>query len=327
MVKGSISIVTPSFNQVQFIEQTIDSVLSQGYPNLEYVIIDGGSTDGTVDIIKKYANHLTYWVSEPDQGQSDAINKGLSHVSGDIFNWINSDDYYEPGVFSAVSSAFESALSIDIVCGKERVFNELGTVRYKDGSTVLNKIEDTILRAHIDQPPTFWKLEVVKGLGGVRNSLRYLMDVDLWIRYLLGNGQDSIVKIDELLTNFREHGQSKTTTSKDGFDLERKAIDNALKEYAGLPTYLQHQEMTSREESNLSFVKQDKSDRKVDGIQKRLLGRICENSYGQFILDGNYKKARECFFLYLQHGEVQWTWGRLKVLVLLILSPKSWRSA
>ena len=89
-----ISIVTPSFNQGQFIEQTICSVLDQGYPNLEYIIIDGGSTDNTIDIIRKYESKITYWISEPDSGQADAINKGLSIATGSIFNWINSDDYF-----------------------------------------------------------------------------------------------------------------------------------------------------------------------------------------------------------------------------------------
>ena len=101
-----ISIVTPSFNQGQFIEKTICSVLDQNYPNLEYVVIDGGSTDETVEIIKKYAKHLTYWVSEPDRGQSHAINKGLAHCTGDVFNFLNSDDYLEPGALFHVAEAW-----------------------------------------------------------------------------------------------------------------------------------------------------------------------------------------------------------------------------
>lgn len=93
-----ISIVTPSFNQGQYIEETIRSILLQGYPNLEYIVIDGGSTDGAVDVIRKYEKWLTYWVSEPDKGQADAINKGLERCTGEIFNWINSDDILLPNV-------------------------------------------------------------------------------------------------------------------------------------------------------------------------------------------------------------------------------------
>ena len=106
MLDGSpwrkISIVTPSFNQADFIEETIRSVICQGYPNLEYIIIDGGSTDGSVEIIKKYEEYLSYWVSEPDRGQAHAINKGISRITGDIFGWINSDDMLLPGSLSTI---------------------------------------------------------------------------------------------------------------------------------------------------------------------------------------------------------------------------------
>jgi glycosyltransferase involved in cell wall biosynthesis len=101
-----ISIVTPSFNQGRFIEKTILSVIEQDYPNLEYIIIDGGSTDESVEIIKKYEKHLAYWVSEPDRGQSHAINKGFERATGEIFGWLNSDDWYHPGALKALAEAF-----------------------------------------------------------------------------------------------------------------------------------------------------------------------------------------------------------------------------
>src|SRR5690606_10615120 len=116
-----ISIVTPSYNQGQFIEETILSIISQNYPNLEYIIIDGGSTDNTVDIIKKYENHLKYWVSEADKGQADAINKGLQHCTGDIFNWINSDDYLESNSLFTIANAYNPAIDNN-VAGNVRNF-------------------------------------------------------------------------------------------------------------------------------------------------------------------------------------------------------------
>ena len=117
-----ISIITPSYNQGQFLEQTIVSVLGQNYPNLEYVIIDGGSTDNSVEIIKKYEQHLAYWVSEKDKGQADAINKGLKFCTGEIFNWLNSDDYLENGALYKIAAAFENPV-IDMVAGVVRNFN------------------------------------------------------------------------------------------------------------------------------------------------------------------------------------------------------------
>src|SRR6266576_1298377 len=117
-----ISIVTPSFNQGRFLEETILSVLNQNYPNLEYIIIDGGSTDETVDVIRRYEDRLAYWVSEKDRGQVHAINKGIEKTTGDLFGFINSDDLYLPGTFSAVAEYFESHPQAEWVCGDTIMF-------------------------------------------------------------------------------------------------------------------------------------------------------------------------------------------------------------
>ena len=118
-----ISIITPCFNAVEYIEQTILSIINQDYDNIEYIIIDGGSTDGTVDIIKKYEDKVSYWISEPDKGQSDAINKGIAVATGDIFNWINADDFLEKGILKVIALEFQNN-SINVLCSKTNLIKQ-----------------------------------------------------------------------------------------------------------------------------------------------------------------------------------------------------------
>src|SRR5688572_2633651 len=129
-----ISIITPSYNQGEYIEKTILSVLEQNYPNLEYIIIDGGSTDNSTEIIRKYADRITYWISEPDKGQSDAINKGLKLATGDIVNWLNSDDYYEPGALFKVAEAFNNP-EVNVFAGRSHLFTGVDTIVYDSQGT------------------------------------------------------------------------------------------------------------------------------------------------------------------------------------------------
>ncbi|MDQ3193230.1 MAG: glycosyltransferase [Bacteroidota bacterium] len=217
-----ISIVTPSYNQGRFLEETIRSVILQNYPNLEYIIIDGGSTDESVEIIKKYEKWITYWISEKDNGQSQAINKGLNKCSGEIFNWINSDDFYEPGSFYSIADNFLNTPHATCVTGKEKRIDSKGNfIAFSFGTTILPSLEDTLCASHIDQPSTFFKLSAVKKIGGVNEELFFSMDVDLWMRYLLQYGIDQIIKTNEIYINFRFHENSKTSTY----------IERAKKEY------------------------------------------------------------------------------------------------
>lgn len=125
-----ISIVTPSYNQAQFLEETILSVLKQDYPNLEYIIMDGGSTDGSVDIIRKYEDKLAYWVSKPDKGQADAIYRGFEKSTGEILGWINSDDYYLPGAFNAVGRFFQLKPTTKFLVGNVLIVDSKGKFIY-----------------------------------------------------------------------------------------------------------------------------------------------------------------------------------------------------
>ena len=139
-----ISIITPSFNQGQFIEETIRSVLLQGYSNLEYIIIDGGSTDDTLEIIEKYSDFITYWISEPDEGQSHAINKGLAKATGEVFNWLNSDDYYLPNALLSLGQYFADHKDTNIFCGQLKSENSSKKINNIGGLTVGKTVESSL---------------------------------------------------------------------------------------------------------------------------------------------------------------------------------------
>lgn len=211
-----ISIITPSYNQGQFLEQTIDSVLSQQYSNLEYIIIDGGSTDNSVEIIKKYEKHLHYWVSEKDKGQSDAINKGLKIAGGEIINWLNSDDYYEPDTFKKVAAYFEQENTL-VLAGRSNIRKQNTSNRISSGTDVYDSLEKTIGFARIDQPETFFHRDAIHKMGLLHPKLHYVMDREWWIRYLLLFGLSGIRKTEDILVNFRIHENSKTHNFQDAF--------------------------------------------------------------------------------------------------------------
>lgn len=204
-----ISIVTPSFNQGKYLEKTILSVLEQGYPNLEYIIIDGGSSDESVEIIKKYADRLAYWVSEPDRGQSHAINKGFERATGEIVAWINSDDYYEPNAFKAVAEYFLMHPAVRIVMGDCNLVDERGAcfarlVNRERGTLELKRywVENSIPT----QPAIFFKRDLLEECGLLDESLHYSMDYDLWMRFAREN---TFSHCESTLANYRFHPEAK----------------------------------------------------------------------------------------------------------------------
>jgi glycosyltransferase involved in cell wall biosynthesis len=176
-----VSIVTPSYNQAQFLEQTIQSVLSQDYPNLEYIIVDGGSTDGSVDIIRRYAPHLAWWVSERDCGQSDAVNKGWRRASGEIIGWLNSDDLLLPGAVSRMVAAFQETPGMGIIYGDVFSINSDGDIfnimQFGDWN-----LENLMQFDVICQPGAFLDADVLKRSGMLEESMHFLMDHHLWLK-------------------------------------------------------------------------------------------------------------------------------------------------
>lgn len=184
-----ISLVTPSYNQGQFIEQTIRSILDQDYPNLEYSIIDGGSTDSTKKIIKKYANQLSHWVSEKDGGQSDAINKGFAKATGEIMGWLNSDDVLMPGSLSLIAKIFTELPEVDWISCTPQTISQHGHVQHLGLRPVY--IQKLIAAGwyhglglgFIMQEGTFWRRSLWQQAGGKVNDLHFGMDFELWKRF------------------------------------------------------------------------------------------------------------------------------------------------
>ena len=241
-----ISIITPSFNQGKFLEQTILSVINQGYPNLEYIIIDGGSTDGSVEIIKRYSRNIAYWISEKDNGQSAAINKGLTRATGEIVNWINSDDYYEPKALFKVAEGFRNP-EVNIVSGKGRLFKDDVTVGYTKGVDIYEgNLAKSIGWVRMDQPETFFRKKVIEEIGPLDERLHYLMDRDWWLKYLLIFGLKGVYQAGDVLVNFRLHEDSKTVTNKSNFEIDHNSFFYSLAAKNGFPEIAQFISDTSK---------------------------------------------------------------------------------
>ena len=213
-----LTVITPSFNQGKFIERTIQSVLDQGYPNLEYVIVDGGSTDETVDIIRRYEHRLAWWVSEPDRGQSHAINKALERTSGEIVAYVNSDDYYLPGAFDAAMAAFESSErnwvaggALDIEEGDPP--KRLRVWRPKPPAYCEGPLRGRhwwlLVPWHVPQPSCFWRRDLVDRFGPFRTDMHYAFDAEFMVRLVLG-GEAPALLPEDFLSVRSVHPKQKT---------------------------------------------------------------------------------------------------------------------
>jgi glycosyltransferase involved in cell wall biosynthesis len=244
-----VSIVTPSFNQARYLEQTMRSVMEQDYPNIEYIVIDGASKDGSVDIIQRYAlesgsllpenqkqasgfqkHSIAYWVSEKDSGQAEAINKGLSRATGEIVAWLNSDDYYLPGAVSAAVKVFEANPEVALVYGDMLAVDQNGqtTNLMKYGQLSL---ADLLCFQIIGQPSVFFRRDVLARAGLLDTTFHFLLDHQLWIR-IAQHGK--ILHVPQVWSAARYHAEAKNRAKAAEFGQEAFRILEWVKKQPGL---------------------------------------------------------------------------------------------
>ncbi len=231
----NFTIVTPVLNQVEYIEKCILSVLEQDC-DVQHIIIDGGSTDGTTDIIRKYETRISYWKTEPDNGQSHAINKGLKLSTGKVFNWLNADDRLNPNALKKVLKTVNSNTAV--VIGKCEHVDESNAQIAVNGARLWGSVEATLGNYSMGQPSVFYRTDIVKQLGGLNEHLHLCMDMDLWFRYLIAFGQNNVVQIKDVLSQFLVHPTSKSVDLENEMMIEKYGVYRAMISQFELPSIL-----------------------------------------------------------------------------------------
>lgn len=218
-----ISVVTPSFNQARYIGATIESVLSQRYPNLEYIIIDGGSSDGSVEVIERYSEYLAHWVSEPDDGQTDALVKGFDRASGEIMCWLCSDDLHEPHTLREVAETFARNSRWQVVYGDSLWMDEHGRPIRPKKEIGFNRFIWTYDHNYLPQPSTFWRRGIYEKVGGLDVRMNLAMDADLWSRFA---EHAELHHVPRLWSRMRYYPEQKNLRLRDKSDAEDLLIRN-----------------------------------------------------------------------------------------------------
>lgn len=233
-----ISIVTVCYNMAPYIEQTLCSVLSQNYPNLEYIVIDGGSTDGTQEIISRYRDRLAYYVSEPDNGMYDAIHKGFQKATGEVLAWLNADDCYFPWTLQLVSDIFTKWEDVDWIGGKYAFLTQSGVLGHlfpKCAARTQQDIRNGWCREGVlgplQQESMFWRRSLYVSAGGLNTSYRYAGDFELWMRFA---AHASLVKVDLPLAAFRKRPDSLSAAGQKAYNDEVMRATEGLASYPNL---------------------------------------------------------------------------------------------
>jgi GT2 family glycosyltransferase len=211
-----VSIVTPSYNQASYLEKTIQSVLEQDYPRIEYILVDGASTDNYFEIIKKYNDRLAYWISEKDSGQAEAINKGFTRANGDILGWLNSDDYYVPGAVAAAVQCFDENPDAVMIYGDMMAVDGEGQImnvlKYKQLT-----LKDLLCFQIVGQPSVFFRRSALERTGFLETSFHFMLDHHLWIRLAQ---QGRILHVPQVWSAARYHPQAKNRAKAAEFGRE-----------------------------------------------------------------------------------------------------------
>jgi glycosyltransferase involved in cell wall biosynthesis len=225
-----VSIITPSYNQAPYLEKTIQSVLEQDYPDIEYIVVDGGSTDNSTEIIKKYADQLAYWISEQDSGQAEAINKGFARANGDILAWLNSDDYYMRNTVSVAVRCFEQNPDVVMVYGDMLAVDgdgqTMNALKYKQLS-----LEDLLCFQIIGQPSVFFRRSALEKTGWLDPTFHFMLDHHLWIRMAQ---QGRILHIPQIWSAARYHSLAKNRARAAEFGREAFRVLEWAKKEPGL---------------------------------------------------------------------------------------------
>lgn len=287
--KPKISIVTPSYNQGRYIEETICSILDQNYSNLEYIIIDGGSTDNTLEVIKKYQKHITYWVSEPDHGQSDAINKGFAKCSGEIINWINSDDYLLPESLKYIAANFNTTNDHMFASAVQNV-DEKGTYQHITQNKNLSAKNIIRWRNNVSfhQPGIWLRNDLVKKCGALPTQYHHSFDVIYLSHYL--SHFHKVFYSETPTVAFRFHANSKTVSQKEKF---REDINR----FAQNPHY----------QKLIRHINNRKKDEEWDRLRKEIIKNKLD-----------YTRSFKMLVFLLFHPHITWdrkTGGFLKLLI------------
>jgi glycosyltransferase involved in cell wall biosynthesis len=224
-----ISIVTPAYNRRGFIEETIVSVLNENYPDLEFIVIDGGSTDGTVDIIRRYEKHLKYWTSEKDSGPAEAIAKGFQHATGKIYASLMSDDLYLPGTLHAVAEAMADP-SIDVVYGNTYWIDGDGNRIGERRQTRFSPMGYLYGGSDLQEPATFWTSDLYKKVGGFDPNYKFAFDMELFFRFVTSGAR--FKHVNKFFASFRIHPTSKSSNE---FDLCSTEVNRLREKYLPFP--------------------------------------------------------------------------------------------